>query len=101
MMHSGLKHAAIALLMTVLLYSTTQFRLESSRITAKRNEAERSRSAMIAAREALRRELGKTSSGLPRGKAIRAKRRAHELLSQVANDVVVAFDDNDRDGTRR
>lgn len=50
---------------------------------------------MIAAREALRRELGKTSSGLPRGKAIRAKRRASELLFKVTNDVVVAFDDDD------
>ncbi|KAL3806422.1 hypothetical protein ACHAXA_002668 [Cyclostephanos tholiformis] len=97
MTQNGTKRAAITLLMGVLLYSIIQFRFKSYRTIAKKNEVERSRFAINAAKEESRRVLRRMGQGLPRHKAISARKRAHELLSKVANDVAVPFDDDDDD----
>ncbi|KAL3768146.1 hypothetical protein ACHAW5_001287 [Stephanodiscus triporus] len=81
--------------MAVLLYSTTEISFETQ-TTAKTKEAERVRFAIHAAKEQLQRELARDKGeDVPRGKAMRARRRAKKLLSKIANDVPVAFDDDD------
>ena len=98
--HKKMTHARIiccyAALMAVLLYSTIQISFESARTTARKKEAERQRLAVNAAKQQLQQELRRRKGKhVPRGKAIRAKKRAHKLLSKIANDVIVKFDDDD------
>lgn len=95
MTQKGIIFAAIAASMAVLLYSTTQISFETQ-TTAKKKEAERARSAIHAVKEQVHRELGRNKGeDVPRGKAMRARRRAKKLLSKIANDVAVPFDDDD------
>jgi hypothetical protein len=89
-------YAAIAAWMAVLLYSTIQISFESAQTAARNKEVEESRLAMNAAKKQLQQELRRRKGKRPsRGKAIRAKKRAHKLLSKIANDVAVKFDDDD------
>ena len=96
MTHERIIYAVIAAWMVVLLYSTIQISFESARTNARKKEAERSRLAINAAKQQLQLELHRRKGKhVPRGKAMRAKKRAHKLLSKIVNDVIVTFDDDD------